>query len=166
MKNPWKTIEFWLVITLAAIAPAAVILYYPHAGQKLHLWNHDIYHWFTWIGASYLAAATPVYFYIKRRLKQHYQAIMKIHIFGNILAFLLISFHFTYQIGASPIPGIYTNLGLTLYIALALLLITGFLLRYHLSGKYWLANLYLHLGLVTTFYLVVFVHVLHGLNVI
>jgi hypothetical protein len=166
MKKQWKSMEFWLAVMLIALVPVVVLLYYPSSSWALFLGNHLMYHWFTWAGASYLALSTPIFFYLKRRHKEKYQAIMKAHVFGNILALLLISFHFAYQSGSPFIRGTLTHLGLVLYTALMFLLVSGFLMRYHFTGKFWPASRYLHVSLVTTLYLVVFFHVLLVLNVI
>ncbi len=135
MKKPWGNPEFWLAIFLALLIPAIWVLFYPHSPDALRLGDHDTYHWFAWTGAGYIALTTPLFFYLKRRYKTRYQLIMRIHMFGNILALLVLAFHFSFQVGSPPVLGNYTHLGLTMYTALLLSLVTGILLRYHLSGK-------------------------------
>lgn len=87
--------------------------------------------------------------------------------FMNLISFLLISLHFAGQIGrpASFYPELGT--GLALYIAMILQVLTG--LFYRFGEKRFLkpmTNRFLHIGLALVFYIVIIVHVLHGLGVI
>jgi hypothetical protein len=85
---------------------------------------------------------------------------MKFHVLGNLAALVLVTFHATFQASASIIKLALNCLGPALYASLVLLLVTGFIMRFHLSGKYWPQFRYLHISLVTTFYVIVFFHVL------
>ncbi|MFW6117043.1 MAG: hypothetical protein ACOC6G_00475 [Thermoproteota archaeon] len=123
-------------------------------------------HWLSLIGGLYIAFTIPIYYVMKRRRPKMYSSLLKMHIFGNLSAFLLVSIHFSQQMGrpAEFFPELGT--GLVLYISMILLVVTGFLQRFPLTGgsvKRWK---YLHTCVTVTFYLVIIVHVLHNLGII
>ena len=163
--NKIKNAQFWLVILLIAVAIAVVLILYPHSSSPITIGHNNVYHWIGWSGALYIAAATLVYYVIRRRYVNSYQNIMKFHIFGNLIAFITVSIHFTHQIGSPPILGTYTHLGLTMYSALSLQVITGVLLRFQFINKLKSVR-FIHVALVMTFYLILIIHILHGLNII
>ena len=81
------------------------------------------------------------------------------------MAFLLISLHFAGQVGRPTLPEFGT--GLALYIAMVLQVATG--LAYRFNEKRFLkpmTNRFLHVGLALVFYIVIIIHILHGLNII
>ena len=87
--------------------------------------------------------------------------------FGNLFAFALISLHFTSEI-SRPIE-YFPNLGtgLALYIALILLVVTGIFQRFPLSLKTKAQTYrFLHTGAAVTVYLIIVIHILHGLGVL
>ncbi len=165
MKKPLESIEFWIAAILIAFMPAVLILFNPASGGAVIAGNQDIFHWLAVTAAVYLALSTPVFFYAKHRLNEKYQPIMKLHVFGNILALLLITFHATFQTPVRFIKVALDFLGPTLYISLMFLLITGFVMRFRFSGRYRPAFRYLHVSLVVTFYLLVFFHVMTVLHI-
>jgi hypothetical protein len=162
----WKNPEFWSVIFLIVATAIIVVEFYPHSPSPIILGSHAVYHWIGWTGALYIAIVTPVYHIIKRRHAKSYQTIMKFHILGNLIAFLLVSIHFTHQIGTPPILGTYTHLGLTMYTALFSQIVTGVLIRYQFGKNHIKTIRFMHVAFITTFYIVLLVHILHGLNVI
>jgi hypothetical protein len=160
MTKPWKSIEFWAAVAFVAVTAAVIVLFNPSRNGAMNLANRNAYHWLAAAGSAYLALVTPAFIYLKRRYKEKYQATMKFHVMGNLAALLLITFHATFQSSASIIKMTLNFLGPALYASLVLLLITGFMMRFHLSGKYWPQFKSLHVSLVTTFYVTVFFHVL------
>src|SRR3990170_5484972 len=58
-------------------------------------------HWFVWIGTIYVAIAVPTIAILKKRHPQRYGPLFSTHVFGNLLAFTLISLHFASQISRS-----------------------------------------------------------------
>jgi hypothetical protein len=87
--------------------------------------------------------------------------------FGNLLAFALISVHFASQISrpAAHYPNLGT--GLALYVALILLVGTGISQRFHLTQKIKPQTYrFLHTGAAVTFYLIIVIHILHGLGIL
>ena len=87
--------------------------------------------------------------------------------FGNLLSFLIVSLHFAGQVGrpADSYPTFGT--GLALYIGMVLSVTTGFALRFRVfKGFSPATNRFVHAGLAFAFYIIIFVHILHGLNII
>lgn len=122
-------------------------------------------HWVGWIGALYIAFAVPVYAVFKRKKPQKFQTLLRIHMYGNLLAFLLISIHFTSQIIRPTLPDLGT--GTALYFAMLLLTATGLLQRFKIiPGLKIQSNRFLHVSLAVSFYLVIGIHILHGIGII
>jgi len=124
-------------------------------------------HWFVLIGTFYIAFAVPVIVTLKRHHPNSVRSLIRIHMFGNLLAFALISVHFASQISrpAARYPNLGT--GLALYVALILLVGTGISQRFHLTQKIKPQTYrFLHTGAAVTFYLIIVIHILHGLGIL
>lgn len=163
-----KEKDFWgatavLILTIALML--VVILHW--VSISLYLGPFRLSHWFVWIGTVYVAIAVPVIAGLKKRRPQRYKTLFRTHVFGNLLAFMLISLHFASQISrpASSYPDLGT--GLVLYIAMLLLVGTGFLQRSQLRSSIKpISYRFVHMGSAVTFYLIIIVHILHGLAII
>lgn len=167
MADHRKSSQFYIAIILVL---AIIIL---SIGNYLRWWDLHFYvgpeylhHWLSFIGAGYIAIFTPIYSIVKRRSPKRFGTLLNIHVFGNLAAFLLISMHFTQQMGRpaqfAPILGT----GLTLYIIVAIMVITGFVQRFRLVGRFLKSWRFVHVSLSLSFYIVVVIHVLHNLGVI
>jgi hypothetical protein len=124
-------------------------------------------HYLAFAGTLYIAISVPVIAYFKRRYPQKWGVLTKTHMFMNLIAFLLISLHFAGQIGrpANFYPQLGT--GIALYITMVLQVATGLAFRFnekHLLKP--MTNRFLHMGLALVFYIVIIIHILHGLNII
>jgi hypothetical protein len=122
-------------------------------------------HWFVWISTLYIAFTVLMIAILKQRHKSKFLTLFRIHVFGNLLAFLLISLHFTGQINrpAEFYPDLGT--GLTLYIIMLLLVATGFTHRFQLIPQIKSeTRKFFHVGLSFSFYIIIGIHVLHGLG--
>jgi hypothetical protein len=124
-------------------------------------------HYLAFAGTLYIAISVPVIAYFKRHYPQKYETLTIVHMFLNLIAFLLISLHFAGQLGrpANFYPQLGT--GLALYIAMVLQISTG--LAYRFNEKRVLKPMttrFLHVGLALVFYIVIIIHILHGLNII
>jgi hypothetical protein len=122
-------------------------------------------HWFVWIGTLYIAFAVPIIAMAKRRYPSKFLALFRVHVFGNLLAFLLISLHFAGQIDrpAEFYPQLGT--GLALYIIMMLLVATGFTHRFQLIPRIKSqTRKFVHVGLTFSFYIIIGIHILHGLG--
>jgi hypothetical protein len=92
---------------------------------------------------------------------------IKIHMLGNLFAFMLISIHFAQQVGRPP--QFYPDLGtgLALYVVMLVLVGSGFLHRFRIirSVRPHL-NRFLHTSITMSFYLIIIVHTLQGLELL
>jgi len=50
-------------------------------------------HWFVWIGTLYIAFIVLVMAVLKKTITKQVPEIFGIHVFGNLLAFILVSLH-------------------------------------------------------------------------
>jgi len=159
--------QFWL----ASLLIIAVIMV--SIGTYSRWWNMHFYvgplyvhHWLSFIGAGYIAIYTPIYALAKRRAPQRFGTLLKVHVFGNLVAFLLISVHFTQHMGRPPQFAPTPGTGLTLYIIVALMVITGYMQRFRLAGRFSRTWRFVHVSLSVSFYIVLIVHVLHNLGLL
>ena len=133
-------------------------------------------HWLSWIGAMYIAVATPLWYVVKRRLPGRLQLLRDLHMYGNLFAFALISVHFYQQIGRSPLAYPRLGTGVAQYVMVLTLVTTGFLQRFRVLQKLdgsgssrsralvgYLRSL--HVSSIIAFYFVIFLHILHGLRI-
>jgi len=123
-------------------------------------------HLLSWIGALFIAVYSPIYYYLKRRNPNKLKTLINIHSFGNLIAFIFISMHFAQQMGrpADFSPDLGT--GLALFIAVCTLATTGILRRFQLGKQFIGYYRTLHNGATMTFYVMVIIHILHGIGVI
>lgn len=124
-------------------------------------------HWLTWIGTTFIAVYSPTYFILKRKIPGKTRTLLRIHIYGNLLSFTLITIHFAQQISRPQafFPDLST--GLLLYIVMPILVLSGYFHRFRvIKAINPHSNRYLHISLTLTFYLTIFVHILQGLNII
>jgi hypothetical protein len=131
---------------------------------QLHILIEQFYihHWLSWAGTLFIAFFTPVYHFLKRRYPKRYGALRAAHVFGNLLAVMFVSIHFTQQISRPPQAFPQLGTGIVLYAAMILLVLTGFFLRFK-PVRY---SRVLHTSVAVSFYLIIVVHVLHGLGII
>jgi hypothetical protein len=162
-----KSGQFYVAIALVL---AIIIL---SIGNYLRWWDLHFYvgplyfhHWLSFIGAGYIAIFTPIYSIIKRRSPGRLGTLLNIHVFGNLIAFLLISIHFTQQMGRPAQFAPTLGTGLALYIIVAIMVITGFVQRFRLAGRFLRSWRFVHVGLSLSFYIVVVIHILHNLGLI
>jgi hypothetical protein len=123
-------------------------------------------HWIGWIGALYIAFATPAQPIVKRKAAAHLRTVLNIHIVGNLVAVLLVSVHFAQQVTrpASSYPDLST--GIVLYATMLLLVSTGIVMYSGITKRFSKQLHFLHPAFALTFYTVVIVHILHGISVI
>ena len=120
-------------------------------------------HWFVLLGTFYIAFSVPIIAKLKQKHNSKFLTLFRLHVFGNLSAFLLISLHFAGQISrpAEFYPDLGT--GLTLYIIMILLVASGFTHRFNLIPKIKSqTRKFVHIGLSFSFYIVIGIHMLHG----
>jgi len=142
-------------------------------GNYIRWWDLHFYvgplnfhHWLVFIGAGYIAVFTPIYAIIKRRSPKHLGRLLNIHVFGNLVAFLLISIHFTQQMGRPAQFAPTLGTGLTLYIIVAIMVVTGLIQQFQLLRRFLRSWRFIHVSLSLSFYIVVVIHILHNLGLI
>ena len=126
---------------------------------------YNFHHWLSWIGTIFVAVYTPIYYWMKRNKPASLKNLLKVHIFGNLFAFMFVSIHFTQQMSRPAQFFPHLGTGIVLYPTLLLLVITGFVNRF-LSYKNKKNLLFLHKGITLTFYLTIIVHILHGIEIL
>jgi len=161
-----RSAEFWA--TLAIIIVTIVIMIADNL-QWIHfgffVGPFRVNHWFVWTGTLYIAFIVPIIAVSKQRYSSKFLALTRLHIFGNLLAFLLISLHFAGQI-SRPVA-FYPDLGtgLALYIIMILLVGTGFTHRFQIIPQIKSqTRKFVHVGLSFSFYIIIGIHILHGLG--
>lgn len=163
-----KNKRFWIALSIILLTIFLTIADYLR-------WIHFSYfvgpfragHWFVWIGTLYIAFVVPIIALMKKYYPSKYGTLFTIHVFGNLLAFLLVSIHFAQQLSrpAAFYPQLGT--GLALYAIMALLVATGFTHRFQLIPQIKSqTRKFVHVALTLSFYIVIVFHILHGLNLI
>ena len=122
-----------------------------------------IIHYIAFIGTFYIAFGVILFSVLKRRNPQKYTTLLRFHAIGNLVAFLLVSLHFAGQLGRPVFPELGT--GLALYIGMMLLVGSGITLRFRLLSSNPNTTRFVHTGVAVAFYIIIVVHILHGLNV-
>jgi len=127
--------------------------------------NFYIHHWFTIAGTSFIALYTPIYYFLKRRGFQNTGGLLILHVLGNITAAGLISVHVTQELIRSPQSYPELGTGLVLIFTMIILVATGYLLRFRSLG--WAKQLrWLHTAATLSFYLIIVIHALHGIELL
>jgi hypothetical protein len=161
-----RSVEFWaalLIIIAVMFLMIADMLQWIHFGFFVGPFRAN--HWFVLIGTLYIAFVVPVIGVAKRHYPSRFVALFRLHVFGNLLAFMLISLHFAGQINrpAAFYPDLGT--GLALYIIMILLVATGFTHRFQLLPQIKSqTRKFVHVGLSFSFYIIIGIHILHGLG--
>jgi hypothetical protein len=169
--NSTKDTNFWsaLIIILVTIS-LSVAVFFDWIGVSFFVGPLRFGHWLGVIGTLFIAFFTPAYYILKRRYSEKIKAMLNVHMFGNLFSFMLISVHFAQQM--SRPPQFYPDLGTggILYVAMILLVSTGFLHRFRLLEGLRVypphRNRFLHLSITLTFYLVIVFHALRNLGLL
>lgn len=160
--------DLWLMLVIfIAAAYFAVTNYLGWYELHFRVGLFDFHHWLSWTGAVFIGLYTPVYYALKRRRNpSRYRRLLNLHTYGSLIAFGLISIHFTGEVSrpAGFAPELGT--GIIMYAAMLGLVVTGFVQRFRLGGNARGAWRFVHNSLMVSFYLIIVVHILHGLGVL
>jgi len=163
-----RNAEFWAALSIIIVAVCLMVadnLDWIHFGFLVGPFRAN--HWFVWIGTLYVAFAVPIIAVSKKRYVSRYATLFRVHVYGNLLAFFLISLHFAGQIGRPLTAYPQLGTGLALYIIMILLVATGFTHRFELIPQVKSqTRKFVHVGLTFSFYIIIGIHILHGLNMI
>jgi hypothetical protein len=123
-------------------------------------------HWFSLVGFLFISTLLPIYYVLKRKRPKHSKTLLRIHVFGNLLSFLLICSHVAQHLGrlASIFP--YLDTGIISFLITATVVATGFFERFRFTGKQTKYIKAIHRYMTVFFYLILLVHTLHGFNII
>ncbi len=113
-------------------------------------------HWLVLIGGFWIAVVTPIYVVLKHHRPMKIKSWVRIHVFGNLAAFMFISIHFTYWITRVAFMGT----GLALFVAVFTLVITGLFQRFLMTKSLGRPVRFLHVSMTTAFYLILAIHIL------
>ena len=158
---------FWVAIIIVIATIYLTFAAYLHwIDLGFMLGQHRFNHWLGWTGTIFIAFFTPLYYSFKRRFPLHAKILLELHLIGNLIAFMLISGHFAAQLGRSP--QFYPDLGtgVVLYLVMLIMAFTGFIQRFQLLQSQARRWRFIHVSVAISFYLVIIVHILHGINLI
>jgi hypothetical protein len=168
-----KDLNFWVVVILlflTTVFSLATFLRWFNLRFKVGLFFFT--HWLGWIGVFFTAIFTPIYYVLKRRKPKLLKTLVKIHVFGNLIAVMLISIHYAQQMGRPPQFYPELGTGLMLYIVMFILVATGFLHRFGILDKLGRRiflphqNRFLHVAVTITFYIAIIIHTLQKLGIL
>ena len=164
----WKDSELLSATTIILITLVlAIIVYLRFFNLNFFVGPYRFTHWLTLIGTFFIAVYSPIYYIAKRKYPAKIRSLLRVHVFGNLLSFLLITIHFAQQMSRPEafFPDLST--GIVLYIAMPILVATGYLHRFQVFKNIKPhTNRFLHVSLTLSFYLTILVHILQGLNII
>jgi hypothetical protein len=124
-----------------------------------------VHHWFVVLGASFIAVYTIAFYYLKRHFRNSYKRLTVIHAMGNLVAFILISTHFGVHLKEIVVMKMHPATGVPLFISVFLLVITGFMMKFHVKPGWTRPLRPFHAAVSLAFFLIIVVHVLHGLMI-
>ena len=122
-------------------------------------------HWLALAATVFISALVPVYIVLKRKSPKNIRTLLRLHVFGNLLSFLLVSIHFAQNAGR--LAGFISRLedGFVLFLVLAVIVATGMIERFGARLKPVRYLKPVHRYSVVVFYLVMVIHVLQALNI-
>ena len=123
-------------------------------------------HWLGIIATIFIAVSIPIYIILKQTRPKHTKILLRLHVFGNLFAFLVVSIHFAQNL--ARLAGFLQRLGdgLALYLVLLLIVATGILERYQTSSKLHRYTNFIHKYTVIILYLIILIHMLDGFNIL
>ena len=163
----YRTLEFWLTLLLLLVAVitsvAAYIFWYR---LTFFVGSYLLIHWLGIIATTFIVVSIPIHYVIKRKRSQNFKRILKVHIIGNLVAFLLISIHFAQNIARLAEAPERLGIGFVLYLVLSLIVATGIVERYQKNGKLLIYIKHIHKYTALILYSVMLIHLLEGFNIL
>ena len=149
----------------AALVAAIVIL---TAGTYSGWWDftavvgrYTFTHWLVWIGAGYLAVTVPLYSVLKRVFKIQSPRLVAAHVFGNLVAFGMISVHFADRLGPLEVTARFGT-GLVMYLVLTGIVTAGLIKHFSTSPKLQKYMTFIHRGLSLSLIIELPIHILRN----
>ena len=162
-----KNLGFGLtLILLLATAILSSVVYIAWQRLTFFVGPYLLFHWLGLIATMFIAISIPIHYILKRERPQNSKIILKIHVTGNLFAYLVISLHFAQNLGR--LAGALQRLGtgFALYLLLSLIVATGIVERYKINGKLPRHSRVIHKYTVIILYLVMLIHLLEGFNIL
>jgi hypothetical protein len=162
-----RNLEFWLtLILLLATATSSIAAYALWYSLTFFVGTYLFIHWLGLTATIFIIVSIPIHYILKRKKPQTLKTILRIHVFGNLFAFLLISLHFAQNVGR--LAGSIQRLGegFASYLILALIVATGILDRYQTNRKSSRYAKFIHKYTVIVLYLIALIHLLEGFNIL
>ena len=123
-------------------------------------------HWLGIAATLFIASLIPVYYFLKHKRPKVIKTLLKIHVFGNLVSFMLISIHFAQNTGRLSGYFLRLNFGFVLFLVLCIIVVTGMIERFGQKPKLERFTGPIHRYIVIVFYFVVIIHMLQGLSFI
>ena len=165
MKKQWIP-DIWLVFFLLTLTAIFLFVsFFRLININFSIGPFRLTHWFSLIGSLFIAIFTPIYFVLKRKRPKHLKWMLRIHIFGNLSSFMLISIHFAQQMSRSAAYYPDLGTGVTLFVIMLMMVPTGILQRFQFIAKFGRHPRIFHTYIPFLFYMIIFVHMLHGFGI-
>ena len=162
-----RKLEFWLtLILLLAVIISSIAAYVFWYKLTFFVGSYLFIHWLSIVATAFIAVSAPIHYILKRKRPQNFKVLLKIHTFGNLLAFWLISIHFAQNVGRLSGALQRLGIGFALYPVLVVTVATGIVDRYQAHAKFSKYIKLIHKYVVILVYLLIVLHVLEGFNVI
>jgi len=161
--------SFWIALTIIAVSAIAVFIVYLGIARIpfffiniLRVENSPV-HWVGWAGSLIILVTTASYSLRKRALHKASSRLLRLHAFGNLFGFLLVSIHFVHQVTrpASNYPVLGT--GIVVYSAMLILVLTGFTTFFQVKPAWVKYYRFLHPAAAFTLLMVIIMHIVHGI---
>ena len=167
MTSIFRNIYFWLSIVLLVITDILFIgTIFDWFDFGIVIGDYRLNHWLGWLGFLFILIHVPLFVSLKRKYSNRIRFFLGIHVLGNLLAYMGITVHFASQISrpAQFYPDLGT--GIALYFFMSTLIVTGFLQRFNLLSNYRKSWRFLHTSSVFGLFVIIVLHILHGINII
>lgn len=162
-----RNLTFWVALLILLVTIfVSVVAYIRWYNLGFFVGSLFFVHWLALAATAFIATLIPIYYVLKRRFPQKIKILLKIHVFGNLFSFLLISIHFSQNTGR--LSRIYLRLGegFVLFLVLSILIITGMLERFGAKHKIARYTRPVHRYMIAIFYLMIVIHMIQALNII
>jgi hypothetical protein len=161
-----RGIDFWFSMLILFFTVVVSVIAFVNWVELLFFVDIYFIHWIGIAATTFIAFFIPIYYILKRTKPRKIKTLLKIHVFGNLLAFLLVSVHFSQNLGR--LAGFYPRLsdGFILVLIMTVIVTTGVIERFARKPKLVKYTKPIHRYSVFVFYLVILVHALQGFNII
>ena len=152
-----------ILLSFTAVAAGLVLAVFSYLnliplGYKLG--PYWLNHWIGWLSFGFIIIYAPIFIVLKRRNTKIYGKLIRVHEFGFIIAFMLVSLHIGSQIRRVFPPELGT--GIAAYVCLLVLVVTGIMQRNQMLTVRLATLRFVHLSMVVSFFLVIVFHIIRA----